>query len=182
MSIWSDDLKVSDALGKLRCANALAASPVEAEKWSFNVWAVVITLPNFSWRRRTIDRHDLHHVLLNQPCNLKGECQVATWEFAAGPYPNIWPQLFCLPLVAAGFVTSPVATWQTFKRGRHQRSLYGLAIDNACRLGDIRNYIERRGEGSGSAFSDWPRFVLLVSASFASVLVPAAYAISLLRW
>lgn len=174
--LWSDDLSVSDALAKLRCSNVLLASPADAEKWSFNTGPVVITLPNFSWRRRAIDRHDLHHVLINQPCNLKGECQVATWEFAAGAYPSIWPQLFCLPLVAAGFIISPTRTWQTFKSGRRQRSLYGLAIESGMRLGDLRDYIGSRSQGGSSAVSNWLRFFLLVSGSFAPVLTPVVVA------
>ncbi len=177
----SDDISVSDALAKLRRSNALPVSPAEADVWSFKARSVVITLPNFSWRRRAIDRHDLHHVLINQPCNLKGESQVATWEFAAGAYPNIWPQLFCLPLVAAGFIISPAGTWRTFNSGRRQRSLYGLAIENVMRLGDLQDYIESRGQGGVSAVSDWLRFFLLVSASFALMLIPVVFAISLLK-
>jgi hypothetical protein len=178
---WSDDLSVSDALAKLRGSNALPASPDEGAKWSFKVGAAIIALPNFSWRRCAIDRHDLHHVLINQPCNLKGETQVATWEFAAGAYPSIWPQLFCLPLVAAGLVISPVGAWRTFKNGRRQRSLYGIAIDGAMRLGDLRGYINNRSRSRTSAATDWWRFLLLVSAPFALALIPAAFALAFLR-
>jgi hypothetical protein len=140
---WPDDLSVGDALASLRRANALPVVPAGADKWSCKFGSISLTLPNFAWRRHAIDRHDLHHILINQPCNLSGECQVATWELAAGLFPNAWAQLFCLPLVAAGFALSPRRTWRTFHAGRRQRSLYGLSVDTSMRLGELRRYIER---------------------------------------
>ncbi len=70
-------------------------------------------------------RHDLHHILTGYPCSMRGEFQMATWEFAAGRFPHPAATLFCLPLVAVGICWSPHAIWRAFLSGRRGRSLYG---------------------------------------------------------
>lgn len=178
MPRYSDDTCVRDVLADLRRAKGLPLTPSEATTWSFGLAGATPSLPNFSWRKRAIDRHDLHHVLIDQPCTLKGECQVATWEFAAGAYPDIRPQIFCLPLVAAGFLTAPRQTWNTFRTGRRQQSLYGIAIDDTAPLGDLRRHINARDRQSGPL--DPVRFAVLLTASFAVVLGPLVIAAALL--
>lgn len=90
-----------------------------------------IVLPNFSWRRQALACHDLHHALTGYPCTVVGECQMAAWEFAAGPYPDVRARLFCLPLVALGAVAAPRATYAAYVRGRRSATLYagGLTED-----------------------------------------------------
>jgi len=61
----------------------------------------VVPVPNFSWRRAAIQRHDLHHMLTGYPFTMRGEFQVATWEFAAGRYPHWGATLLLLPLVVS---------------------------------------------------------------------------------
>jgi hypothetical protein len=177
----SDDLTVHEVLTRLRHESEQPSEPSEAITWSFKAGPFVFELPNFSWRARAIDRHDLHHLLIDQPFNLKGECQVATWEFAAGAYPDTRPRLFCLPLVAAGFVISPQQTWRTFKAGRRQQSLYGHSIDNRMRLGELRKYINDCGNKCKSSANDRMQFIGLLAASVGLTLVPVALAVAILR-
>ena len=68
-----------------------------------------------------------------------GECRVAAWEFAAGPYPNIWSRLFCFPLVLVGLVLNPRSTVKVIRQGRNQRTLYGLPIDLQQPLSQLVN-------------------------------------------
>lgn len=82
-------------------------------------------LPNFAWRRRAILAHDLHHMLTGYPCTLRGEFQIAAWEFGAGPMPHWAAALFCLPLIAAGLLWSPRRMVRAFRAGRHAHSLHG---------------------------------------------------------
>jgi hypothetical protein len=177
----SDDQTVHEALTRLRRESGQPLDPSEAITWSFKAGPFVFALPNFSWRARAIDRHDLHHVLIDQPFTLKGECQVATWEFAAGAYPDIRPKLFCLPLVAAGFAVSPQQTWRTFKAGRRQQSLYGHSIDDRMRLGELRKYINDCSGMRRSSATDWLLFVGLITASLGLALLPLALAVAFLR-
>src|SRR5262245_27050764 len=88
-----------------------------APTWPFTIGPVTVTMPNFSWRRAAIQRHDLHHMIT-------GEFQVATWEFAAGRYPHWGASLLLLPLVVIGLFWSPKAIWHAFIKGRGERSLY----------------------------------------------------------
>lgn len=127
-----------DALADVRAARGLPAHPASLDNWSFRLAGVTIKLPNASWRRGAIDKHDLHHLILDEPFNMRGECQVATWEFAAGAYPDARAQLFCLPLVALGAATAPRQTWQSYAKGSRSRSLYRTEFDTALSVEALR--------------------------------------------
>ncbi|MES2205598.1 MAG: hypothetical protein V4525_02240 [Pseudomonadota bacterium] len=85
-------------------------------------------LPNFKWRQQAIPYHDLHHILTGYACTLTGEMQIATWEFAAGHFPNCFATAFCLPLVGLGAVVVPKQTFAAFVRGRKSHTLYSVTI------------------------------------------------------
>jgi hypothetical protein len=126
------DMTVQEAADRL----ALVIPPIEAAQdaprwWWFVAYGLKIPCYNFEWRRRAIGHHDLHHVLTGYPLTLKGEMQVATWEFAAGRFPNVFSNLFCLPLVAAGCLVHPKGVWAAFRAGRRSRSLFSTPITRA---------------------------------------------------
>jgi hypothetical protein len=95
-----------------------------AKSWVCKLGFISFRLPNFEWRKKAIARHDLHHIITGYPCNIRGECQVATWEYAAGKFPHLGANLFCLPLVCVGFAWSPKKIWRAFIAGRNTQSLY----------------------------------------------------------
>jgi hypothetical protein len=115
---------VLDALAEFRATGGIDGQCATAATWTCRFGPVVLRLPNFQWRREAIQRHDLHHILTGYPCTMRGEFQMATWEFAAGRFPHPAATLFCLPLVAMGAVWSPTAIWRAFLAGRYGRSLY----------------------------------------------------------
>lgn len=119
---------VRDALVEFRAASGVDAACLTAATWTCRVGPITLRLPNFQWRREAIERHDLHHVLTGYPCTMRGEFQMATWEFAAGRFPHPAATLFCLPLVAMGAIWSPRAIWRAFLAGRYGRSLYGTEL------------------------------------------------------
>ena len=84
-----------------------------------------MTFPNFSWRRRAIDAHDLHHLMAGYPMTLRGEYQMAAWELGAGRFPDWRATLFCAPLVVAGLFWSPGRMLNALRAGRRSESLYG---------------------------------------------------------
>jgi hypothetical protein len=134
------------------------------------VGPVTLRLPNFRWRRRAILRHDLHHVLTGYPCTLRGEFQMAAWEFAAGRFPHPAATLFCLPLVAAGLLWSPRAIWAAFTAGRGSHSLYAVADTVtllAMPLGSVP-VAARRDAPVTDAFA----FALLVAQALLLVAAP----------
>jgi len=98
---------LSDAIADLRRSSGLDPASASARNWSVVLGPMTLTLPNFHWRRRAIFVHDLHHILTGYPCTMRGEFQLAVWEFAAGRFPHVAATLFCLPLVAMGFLWSP---------------------------------------------------------------------------
>lgn len=174
-----DDLSAGEALADFRRANGLAVDSVPS--WTCDIGPLRLRLPNFRWRRRAIATHDLHHVVTGYPCTLRGEFQLAAWEFAAGRFPHPGATLFCLPLVALGMLWSPRAMWSAFLRGRRARSLYGIGNENAL-LGlplaalRARVMVSRRAARP----TDVRAFCLLVAAASALLLTPVAVTAALL--
>jgi hypothetical protein len=126
-----------EVLAQARALQGLPHNPSELSHWTFRIAGLTFRLPNFSWRRAAIDAHDLHHLILGEPFSFAGECQVATWEFAAGPFKDLRAQVFCLPLIAVGALTAPVRTWRSFRSGFAQKSLHGLLLDPQMTLEDL---------------------------------------------
>jgi hypothetical protein len=117
-------IKVGEALRDFRDANGLHHDEREARWWIIRADLVILPLPNFAWRRRAIDAHDVHHLLTGYPCTCEGEVLIAAWEWGAGRYPHWGATLFCLPIVLAGLLFMPGPTIAAWRRGRRSRSLY----------------------------------------------------------
>jgi hypothetical protein len=92
--------------------------------WPCAVGPFTLRFPNFSWRRRALAAHDLHHLMTGYPMTMRGEFQLAAWELGAGRYPHWGATLFCAPLVLAGLIWSPAAIWRAWRSGRRSQSLY----------------------------------------------------------
>jgi hypothetical protein len=122
---------VNEALAEFRRANGLSDDESTKLSWTCRLGPVVIWLPNFTWRRQAILAHDLHHVLTGYPCNMRGEFQMAAWEFGAGPMPHWAAAAFCLPLIALGLFWSPRRLLAAFRAGQQSRTLHGTKAFDA---------------------------------------------------
>jgi hypothetical protein len=122
---------VSEALHAFRTRAGLAPHQATQQAWTCGFGPVALSLPNFPWRRKAIERHDAHHVLTGYPCTLAGEISLSAWEFGAGRFDDTRATLFCLPLIAAGTLTAPRQTFAAFARGRIGRSLYSAELSDA---------------------------------------------------
>jgi len=114
-----DDL---DPLDAYRIAHGLEAS--SASHWTCRLGSWTLRLPNFAWRQAAIDAHDRHHILTGYPLTLRGEIQMAAWEWGGGRYPDWRATLFCSPLILLGMIAMPMQTLRAFRRGQGGRSLY----------------------------------------------------------
>ena len=143
----SENRIVADEIKRLSLDIKVPSHNSTTEKWwFFEVYGFKIYCYNFEWRRKAIDHHDLHHVVTNYPFTLRGEVQVAAWEFAAGRYPNIFSNLFCLPLITLGVITMPRKLWAAFKYGMQSQSLYKTPITEELlnsKLKDLRAGIKK---------------------------------------
>lgn len=119
------EITVADALKAFRDANNIPHR--EGAFWTCRVGPVLLRLPNFAWRKKAVLAHDIHHVLTETPCTMRGECRMAAWEFGAGGMPHWGATLFCLPLAIAGAIFSPSRAWAAFRDGRKSRSLHGAS-------------------------------------------------------
>ena len=115
---------VGDALRAFRDENGLCHDERDSRWWIVRAGLFVLPLPNFAWRRRAIDAHDVHHLLTGYPCTVEGELLIAAWEWGAGRYPHWGATLFCGPLVLAGLLFMPGRILAAWRRGRQSRSLY----------------------------------------------------------
>lgn len=109
-------------LSEFRRAHGL--TDAKARYWHFRIGPVAVILPNFAWRQAAIDAHDMHHVLTGYPLTIRGEIQLAAWEWGAGRYPDWRATAFCSPLILAGVITMPRRTLAAFRAGRATKSLY----------------------------------------------------------
>jgi hypothetical protein len=141
----TNSLTVREALAAFHRVHHLDPDATNAASWTCGIGPVTLRLPNFAWRRAAILHHDLHHVLTGYSCTIRGECQMATWEFAAGRFPHPGATLFCLPLVAAGLVWSPGAIWSAFQRGRRGHSLYGVDLTDTFLRSSVTTLHDRAG-------------------------------------
>lgn len=123
---------VAEALAAFRRRNGIPHDEAERATWVCRLGPLSIRLPNFKWRRQAILAHDLHHLVTAYPCTLRGECQMAAWEFGAGQMPHWAARLFCLPLVLLGVVWSPRSIWQAFLSGRQSTSLHDAKLDRCA--------------------------------------------------
>jgi hypothetical protein len=128
-------IRVGEALRAFRNANGLCHNEREARWWIVRADLIALPLPNFAWRRRAIDAHDVHHLLTGYPCTVEGELLIAAWEWGAGRYPHWGATLFCGPLVLAGLLYMPRRILAAWRRGRRSRSLYRHA--DLDRLADL---------------------------------------------
>jgi hypothetical protein len=125
----SGSKSVGQVLAEFRRLNGIPQDEIDRACWTCRLGPISVRLPNFNWRKNAILAHDLHHLLTSYPCTLRGECQMAAWEFGAGRMPQWAARLFCLPLVLAGLLWSPRRIWQAFLSGRRARSLHGATLD-----------------------------------------------------
>lgn len=121
-------MTLAEALAAFRSANSLPRGEEQCDFWTCRVGPLTLRLPNFSWRRRALLAHDLHHVLTDTPCTMFGECRMAAWEIGAGPMPHWGAGLMCAPLALAGLILIPRQTAAAFRAGRRSRSLHGAPV------------------------------------------------------
>jgi len=121
-------LSREEALSLLR--RGRSGEPAEPS-WTCRVGPVVLCFPNFEWRRRALDAHDLHHLMAGYPMTIRGEFQMAAWELGAGRYPDWRATFFCSPLVLAGLLWSPRRMIAAFQAGRRSQSLYSSLGEEA---------------------------------------------------
>lgn len=163
------------ALAMKRAEQGLDPLYDTAPTWPFTIGPVTIPMPNFSWRRAAIQRHDLHHMLTGYPFTMRGEFQVATWEFAAGRYPHWGATLLLLPLVVIGLLWSPTAIWRAFMKGHGELSLYRPEMCEAAGRLSLEVLVERtRVQGRNNRATDVAAFAWLIVQSALVIAVPIA--------
>jgi hypothetical protein len=154
-----------------------------AEEWTLTIGPVILRLGNFRWRRRALPCHDVHHVLTGYECTPTGEMEIAAWEFAAGPFPNLLATLFCLPLVGIGALAIPRRSFAAFVRGRRSQTLYALPLSSdlaGLQLGTLRSRLLPPSQPLAT-LPDVGRYLLLVTSSLVLLTAPVAALVAVVK-
>jgi hypothetical protein len=117
----AERLTRAQALARLRSGDD---GPTARGSWPCRIGPLTLRFPGFDWRRRALRAHDLHHLMTGYPMTMRGEFQLAAWEFGAGRYPHWGATLFCAPLILIGLLWSPRAMLRAWRAGRSTGSLY----------------------------------------------------------
>ena len=179
----TDGETVEEALRRHYSSNGL---PVDggrsAEAWTLRLGPLILRLRNVRWRQRALERHDVHHVLTGYECTHTGEMEIATWEFAAGPFPSLRSTVFCLPLVGMGALIIPRRSLTAFLRGRRSRTLYKVPSSTDLRSMEV-GVLRRRflpAAQSSMTLADVVLYVLLVASSLVLLTAPIAVLVAVL--
>jgi hypothetical protein len=107
---------------------------------------------------------------------MRGEFQMAAWEFGAGSMPHWCARLFCLPLLLFGLVWSPRRTFSAFLAGRRGQSLHrSSTLDAVLAMPlDVARAACTAPPGAAASISDRSRFAALVLEAAAILLGPLA--------
>lgn len=116
--------ETAQAVARFRCQNGLATDEATRTVWLATLGYLIVPLPNFSWRREAIDRHDAHHVLTGYPVTVKGELCVAAWELGVRCYASLGARLLCAGLMMIGMLIDTRGTLNAYRRGRDQAEHY----------------------------------------------------------
>lgn len=164
---------VGEALARLGLEAGFMDQAAHGRWWHFEVLGFRIPCYNFAWRREALAFHDLHHVITAYPCTMRGEMQVAAWEFAAGRCPSLAANFFCLPLLALGNILIPAKTYRAFRDGSARLSLYGRKIGPEVKdmpVAALRTLTARDSPQAATVL----RFALWSLASFTLLVAPLA--------
>ncbi len=124
MQQFDHGVKVRDAIKLHRQKNNLDIESDTAPNWTCKLGPCSLKLPNFKWRKQTICKHDLHHIITQIPCSMTGECRIAAWEYSSGSFPNLYAACFCFPLILLGLIIMPKKTIEAYKWGKKCKNLY----------------------------------------------------------
>jgi hypothetical protein len=167
-------LTVGDALAAFRQIHGLVDDEAGQRTWTCRLGPLTLRFSNWRWRRRAILAHDLHHLLTGIPCSMRGEFQMAAWEFGAGPMPHCAATLFCLPLVLIGLFWKPRRIWLAFLAGRRSHTLHSARSVDALLAMPLAVARRPIANDTRASLSDRARFAVLVVAAGCIVLSPLA--------
>lgn len=163
---------ITEALDEYKLNNGIEVNGEHSKTWVCNIGPFKLSLPNFQWRKKAILKHDLHHIMTGYPCDMTGEFQLATWEFANHPYPHIGAQLFCLPLVTFGLLWSPRNIWKAFLSGRNTTSLYAQNLSHEFMNSPVNILRNRLIINKEPELFDYFMFLKLILTSMLLVFSP----------
>lgn len=169
-------LTVGEALERFRQANGITRHEASNAFWTCQLGPIALRLPNFSWRRRAVIAHDLHHVFTGYPCTMRGEFQMAAWEFGAGSMPHWGASAICLRLVLIGLFWAPRLMLRAFLGGCRSSSLH--ESDEINRLLETPLHAARTkfivSAHTRVPWPDYVRFTYVIVRASLTVFVPMA--------
>jgi hypothetical protein len=122
---YADDLKVRDARLTYYTDNGIAADGGASERIGrADFGPITLYVPNFLARIAALQRHDLHHIVLDADTSMRGEAIVGGFETATG-CGSFWVSWFLAPqTIIYGLFLNPSQTFRSFLLGRRSKSFF----------------------------------------------------------
>lgn len=127
------ELKVREARQQYYSHNGIASDGGASEKVGrADFGPITIYVPNFPARVAAIQRHDLHHILLDADTSMRGEAIVGGFETGTG-CGRFWVSWFLEPqTIVYGLFLNPKQTFNSYFLGRRSKSF-------------LRDHLEKNG-------------------------------------
>ncbi len=142
-----------------------------------------IYIPNFDARRKTVLKHDIHHLLTGYSTHFKGETEISAWEIGSGCRHYWMGWMLDMQGLMLGLFFNLSGVFRAFVRGKHSINLYSDLIDNKAivdmPISEILKVIKipQEGEKIKATFGDvasffWNLFIGGIYSIASIVLIP----------
>lgn len=162
--MYNSELSVAEALQLYYQENKLPSDGGKSSRWvRIQIGPVPFFFPNSSSRLLAVDRHDMHHIVLNRSTTYLDEGLVAAWELGqgCGVYTVAWVLQF--QALLWGLILSPKQTFEFFMLGKKSQNLYyskDISQYFNQSVGELRSQILPEENDTPPGRHDYLRFTL----------------------
>lgn len=141
-------MTIQQALHEFRSANNLALDGgINDAYFKLKFALFTIKLPNFDFRKKVIDIHDIQHILYNCNTSWKGESFIAGWEISTKIWKHFPISFISLWAMGFSFLNYPKEVIKGYKAGLKCKGVIDLSISRSeilkLSVEDIRNLITK---------------------------------------
>lgn len=162
--MYHSELTVAEALQLYYQKNKLPSDGGKSSRWvRIQIGPVPFFFPNSKSRILAVDRHDIHHIILNRSTTYLDEGIVAAWELGrgCGVYTAAWVLQF--QALLWGLILSPKQTFEFFLLGKKSQNLYyseDISQYFNQSVGELRSQVLTEGDDAPPGRHDYLRLAL----------------------
>ncbi|MDP6946735.1 MAG: hypothetical protein QF464_21475, partial [Myxococcota bacterium] len=128
---YEDHETLREARKRYWAANGFGDDGGYSKTWEIvKLGPIPIPIRNIEARKKTIQFHDLHHLVTGYDTDFTGETEISAWELATGCSDKWVAWVLDFQILVLGMAT-PKRMLQAWARGRKTRCLYAEPFDDA---------------------------------------------------